>query len=69
MNEFTKVLEPNNIESRPPMSGDFTLHDIADIFEYIIVGDLKNTKDIHAGITDQQRESALSKFKEFFFAI
>ena len=75
--DFTSFLESNNIETRPIMSGDFTQHPIADIFEHRIVGDLKNTRyihsnaffiGIHAGITTLQREYVLSKFEQFFSA-
>jgi len=67
-------LESNNIETRPIMSGDFTQHPVNDIFDHRIIGDLKTTKNInsngffigiHAGITNEQREYVVSKFKEF----
>ncbi len=75
MKDLTNFLESHKIETRPVMSGDFTQHPVADIFDHKIVGDLKNTRyihsnaffiGIHAGITNSQREYVISKFREFF---
>lgn len=73
-NEITSFLERKGIETRPIMSGDYTKHPVAKLYDHRIVGKLENTKLIHrngfcigvyAGIKDEERNYVISCFEEF----
>ena len=45
--DIIKVLEKNNIEYRPIVTGDFTQNEVMKYFDYEIFRDLKNAKILH----------------------
>lgn len=72
--ELVEFLEKEGIETRPIMSGNFTKHPVAKIYEFEIVGDLDNTNRIHdnafligshAGIKEEHLNLLKNKFYEF----
>ena len=73
--ELVSFLEEKGIETRPIMSGDYTRHPVANIYDNRIFGDLKNTKfihdnaffiGVHPGLRDEEKNYTISCFEEFF---
>ncbi|XAK47966.1 DegT/DnrJ/EryC1/StrS family aminotransferase [Campylobacter coli] len=46
-NDVVRILEKNNIEYRPIVTGDFTQNEVMKYFDYEIFGELQNAKIVH----------------------
>ena len=73
-NELVEFLEENGIETRPVMAGNMVEQPVTKMFNYKVVGKLKNSEFImrnsflignHHGIKRLQREYVLNKIIEF----
>jgi CDP-6-deoxy-D-xylo-4-hexulose-3-dehydrase len=73
-NELVEFLEENGIETRPVMAGNMVEQPVTKMFDYKVVGKLKNSEFImrnsflignHQGIKRLQREYVLDKIIEF----
>jgi CDP-4-dehydro-6-deoxyglucose reductase, E1 len=73
-NELVEFLEINGIETRPVMAGNMVEQPVTKMFDYKVVGKLKNSEYImrnsflignHQGIKKIQREYVLEKIIEF----
>jgi CDP-6-deoxy-D-xylo-4-hexulose-3-dehydrase len=73
--ELMSFLENSGIETRPIMSGDYTKHPVAKLYQYSVCGDLKNTRfihksgfiiGVHAGIGEAERSHIVASFERFF---
>ncbi|HEG0613682.1 TPA: DegT/DnrJ/EryC1/StrS family aminotransferase [Campylobacter coli] len=47
-NDVVRILEKNNIEHRPIVTGDFTQNEVMKYFDYEIFGELQNAKIVHS---------------------
>ncbi|OOX89832.1 pyridoxamine 5-phosphate oxidase [Campylobacter coli] len=47
-NDVVRILEKNNIEYRPIVTGDFTQNEVMKYFDYEIFGELQNAKIVHS---------------------